>query len=76
MAWALHVDKVEPDGSILVTHTFYGETQGECEELRDKHGAGCQAFGPALTAGKIAEEWEEIDEIPCVDEDEEEEVDG
>lgn len=73
MAWALHVDKVEPDGSILVEHIFYGETKAECEDLRDAHGEGCKAFGPALAAGEIAEEWEEIEEIPCADDEEEEE---
>jgi hypothetical protein len=64
MAWALHVDKLEADETIRVRHTFFGETQKECEELRDAHGDGCKAFGPALDADKIIEEWQEIDEIP------------
>ena len=64
MSYALHVDKLEDDGTIRVRHTFYGETEEECETLRDQHGAGCKAFGPALEKDRIAEETEEIDEIP------------
>lgn len=64
MAYALHVDKLDPDGVIRVRHTFYGETEEECQEIRDQHGAGCKAFGPALEQDKIIEELEEIDEIP------------
>ncbi len=64
MAIALHVDKLEPDGTIRVRHVFFGETLRECELLRDQHGAGCKAFGPALEQEAIIEEVEEIDEIP------------
>lgn len=64
MAYALHVDKLDREGKITVRHTFYGETRDECEALRDAHGAGCQAFGPALTEGRIMEAFEEIDELP------------
>ena len=64
MAFALHVDKLDPDGTIRVRHTFYGETEEECEELRDQHSAGCKAFGPALQQDKVIEEFEEVDEIP------------
>jgi hypothetical protein len=64
MAISLTVDKLEPDGTIRVRHTFFGETLKECETLRDAHGAGCKAFGPALAAETVIEEVEEIDEIP------------
>lgn len=64
MAYALHVDKLEPDGTIHVRHTFFGETIEECERLRDEHGAGCKAFGPALAADKVIQDQESIDEIP------------
>lgn len=64
MAYALHVDKLDPDGVIRVRHTFYGETEEECCEIRDQHGAGCKAFGPALEQEKIIEEFEEIGEVP------------
>lgn len=64
MAWALHVDKLEPDETIRIRHTFFGETQTECRELASEHAHGCKAFGPALEAEKVIEEWEEIDEIP------------
>jgi hypothetical protein len=64
VAFALYVDKLEPDGTIRVRHTFFGETLSECDRLRDEHGAGCKAFGPALERETIIEEVEEIDAIP------------
>jgi hypothetical protein len=64
MAFALTVDKLESDGTIRVRHIFFGETEDECEALRDSHGAGCAAFGPALEAERVIEEMEEVDEIP------------
>ena len=64
MPIALNVDKLEPDGTILVRHTFFGETLRECEVLRDQHGAGCKAFGPALQQERVIEWTEEIDEVP------------
>lgn len=72
MAYALHVDKEELDGTIRIRHTFYGETQEECEQLRDQHGDGCKAFGPALQTERVIEDWEEIDEIPEWESDDEE----
>lgn len=64
MAVALHVDKLEDDGTIRVRHTFYGETEDECYALRDLHADGCKAFGPALQREDVDEEIEDIDEIP------------
>ena len=64
VAIALTVDKLEPDGTIRVRHTFFGETLEEAEKLRDEHGAGCQSFGPALERETVIEDTEEIDEIP------------
>lgn len=64
MAFSLTVDKLESDGTIRVRHVFYGDTLEECETLRDAHGAGCKAFGPALERDTVIEEVEEIDEIP------------
>jgi len=72
MAYALHVDKLDDDGLIRVRHTFYGDTEEECEALRDKHGAGCVAFGPALKADRIIETCEEIEEIPEWEDEEDE----
>ena len=64
MAFSLTVDKLEDDGTIRVRHIFFGDTEEECEALRDAHGAGCAAFGPALELDEVIEEVEEIDEIP------------
>ena len=64
MAYMLTVDKLDDDGRITVRHIFFGETKGECESLRDKHGAGCKAFGPALEHGSVIEDFEEIDDVP------------
>lgn len=69
MAFALHVDKLEDDGTIRVRHTFYGATEAECSRIRDEHGAGCKAFGPALDEGATIDEFEEIDDIPEWDND-------
>jgi hypothetical protein len=71
MAIQLTVDKLEADGTIHVRHVFFGETIEECEALRDQHGAGCQAFGPALKRKNgVIEIFETIDEIPEWEEDE------
>jgi hypothetical protein len=64
MAFSLTVDKLEDDGTIRVRHIFYGDTEKECEELRDTHGAGCKALGPAIERDDVMEEVEEIEEIP------------
>jgi len=64
MAYSLTVDKLEDDGTIRTRHIFYGDTEEECQELRDAHGAGCEAFGPALDRGRVIEQTEEIDELP------------
>lgn len=74
MAIALHVDKLESDGTIRVRHTFYGETIEDCIELRDEHGAGCRAFGPALDREDVSETEEDIDEIPEWEDSEEDEA--
>lgn len=64
MAISLTVDKLESDGTIRIRHTFFGDTLAECEALRDEHGEGCKAFGPALERGTVIEEVQEIDVIP------------
>lgn len=64
MPYSLTVDKLEDDGTIRVRHVFFADTVDECEELRDQHGAGCAAFGPALERETVIEEVEEIDELP------------
>jgi hypothetical protein len=64
VAIALHVDKLEADGTIRVRHTFFGETEADCESIAIDHAAGCKAFGPAFKEGNIIERFEEVDEIP------------
>ena len=53
MAFSLTVDKLESDGTIRVRHVFFGDTLEECEALRDAHGDGCKAFGPALDHDRV-----------------------
>lgn len=72
MAYQLVVDKLEDDGTILVRHTFFGETEDACYHLRDAHAAGCKAFGPAVTDQRIIEEMEKISEIPEWEDDDDE----
>jgi hypothetical protein len=62
VTFSLTVDKLDPHGRISVRHTFYGDTEAECEQLRDQHAEGCQAFGPALKADKVIQVLEEIDD--------------
>lgn len=78
MAIALTVDKVDGGGVVHVRHIFYAETLADCKLLRDKHGEGCKAFGPALREGRVVEEHEEIDdsEWPEYDDDPEDSSDG
>lgn len=64
MAFVLHVDKLEDDGTIRVRHSFYGDSEEECQELRDAHADGCKSLGPALKQDRTIEEIAEIDEMP------------
>lgn len=60
MTHVLTVDKVDTGGVVHVRHIFYGNSRQQCLALRDQHGEGCRAFGPALERGTVAEEWSEI----------------
>jgi hypothetical protein len=77
MAFALHVDIVDPgDGTIKVSHTFWGLTVEEVETYKREHLGTCEYFRSAEHAGRTIEELEEIDEddLPDVElEDEEDE---
>ena len=73
MAYKLEVGIPDTDGRIRIMHTFYGETEEECEKLRDGHADICPNFGPHLKSGDVTEEIEEIDddEWPSTDDEEE-----
>ncbi len=63
MAYALHVDVIDPgDGSIKVTHIFWGLTEEETRTYFREHLDSCEYFAAAVKQHRIAEELEEIDE--------------
>ena len=64
MALALLAFKIEKDGTCKTKHTFYGETERECDELMEAHAAHCPEFGPAVKRGDVISYYIEIDEIP------------
>lgn len=64
MAVSITVDKLEDDGTILVRHIFFGETESEARETMLEHAEGCKAFGPALKDDRVIETVDEDAEIP------------
>ena len=69
MAFKLEVGIPAEDGRIQIMHTFFGEPRGACLKLRDAHADICPNFGPAVKAGDVTEDFEEIseDEWPSVE---------
>jgi hypothetical protein len=81
MAFALHIDIIDPgDGTIKVSHTFWGLTQREVETYKREHLGSCEYFRAAEQEGRTLEELEEVDEdeLPEVEDefDEEEDIAG
>jgi len=75
MAFALSVDVIDAgDGTIKVTHTFWGETEREVRTYKREHEHSCEYFAAAVKDGRTIEELEEIDddELPDAEEYEEE----
>lgn len=63
--WALVVDVIDPgDGTIKVSHTFWGLTKNEASTYRQEHIQSCEYFSAAVREGRTIEEWEKIDELP------------
>jgi hypothetical protein len=77
MPFKLEVGIPAEDGKIQIMHTFFGRTRGECLKLRDAHTDICPNFGPAVKAGDVTEDFEEIDESewPSASDDEDDEED-
>jgi len=76
MAYALNVDVIDAgDGTIKVTHTFWGLTEKEAREYLREHQGHCEYFAAAMRTGRTIEELEKIDdeELPAVEDDDEEE---
>lgn len=82
MAYALIVDVIDPsDGTIKVTHTFWGLTEAEARTYFQEHVQSCEYFAAAVKEARVIEELEEIpeDELPDpedLEEDDEEEEEG
>ena len=79
MAFALHIDIVDPgDGTIKVTHTFWGLTRGEVQTYKREHLGSCEYFLAAEQEGRTVEELEEVDEedLPEVEDFEDEDLAG
>jgi hypothetical protein len=77
MAFALEAQIIDAgDGTIKVSHTFYGITEREVRTYMREHAHSCEYFSAAIKEGRVMEELEEIDddELPEADEFEEEET--
>jgi hypothetical protein len=76
MAYRLDVDVVDPsDGTIKVTHTFWGMTEKEARDYFNEHIESCEYFRAAVEEGRVIEDGEQIPEedLPEAEADEEEE---
>ena len=63
MAYLLEVHIVDPgDGTIKVTHQFWGLTEAECETYKREHLGSCEYFRAAEKAGNTIENLEVVDE--------------
>jgi hypothetical protein len=70
--WAYHVYLVDPAiEHIPIEHIFYGRTKAECTERFRAHQGVCGSFGPAIAEGRFDDEWEQIDELPTIEDDDE-----
>lgn len=68
MAVALHSFKVDADGEVRISHTFYASDEKTARKLLEEHAGVCPKFGPAVKSGDTIELVEEIDELPEADE--------
>jgi hypothetical protein len=63
MAYRLDVDVVDPsDGTIKVTHTFWGMTEKEARDYFNEHIESCEYFRAAVEEGRLIEDGEQIPE--------------
>jgi hypothetical protein len=70
MAYCLEVHIIDPgDGTIKVTHCFWGLTEREARTYYREHLASCEYFRAAEKEGRTIEELDEVDEdeMPCVE---------
>lgn len=62
-SFCVHI--VDPDGTIKVTHTFWGRTVEEAERYKRHHLNACEYFQAAEEEGRTIEE--EIEAVPDAD---------
>lgn len=75
MAYLLEIHIIDPgDGTIKVTHQFWGTSRREVETYKREHLSSCEYFRAAEQAGNTIEELSEIDpeEMPDADDFEDE----
>lgn len=63
MATALH-SFIKENGRVIVSHTFYGKTEGEAEKWKKHHLESCEYYRAAEKEGRTLEVTEELDELP------------
>ena len=73
MAAGISVDIIDTDGTIKVTHTFWGDSEGEARHAMEEHAAECPYFSAALADDRIIEDVDLRAERPEVEEEGEEE---
>lgn len=73
MAWEYHVYLIDPSiDYVPIEHVFYGHTKEECTARFECHQDVCGSFGPAIEEGRYEDEWVHTDELPEVEEDDDE----
>ena len=75
MAYCLNVDIVDEDGSIHLTHHFWGETEEEVRGYYRAHQDDCEYLDDAILDDRVVEELKQIpeDQLPQVETEDEDE---
>lgn len=78
MAYVLNVDIVDEDGSIHVTHHFWGQTEEEVRGYYEEHQDDCDYLSDAVEDDRAIEELKLIPDadLPQPEEEEAPEVEG
>lgn len=74
MAVGIYVDIVDEDGSIKVSHTFWGDSEGEARRAMEDHAEHCKYFTDALADDRVIEDVDRHAERPEVEEEDEDEI--
>ena len=67
MATAIYVDIVDEDGTVKVSHVFWGETEAEARNHYEEHAGECAYFRAAIDDDRVIEDVDKHAERPEVE---------